>query len=70
LNQGTKERFVGFRNNKANQKKYEEAKEAGRGKRGSIDARNWFGGASTREMEKMAGTLDEYINRVIIKMME
>lgn len=70
LNQGTKERFVGFRNNKANQKKYEEAKAAGRGKRGSIDARNWFGGASANEMEKMAGTLDEYINRVIIKMME
>ena len=72
LNQGTKERVVGFRNNKANLARYEAYLKSGdkAARRGRIEARNWFGGASQSEMEKAAAKLDEYINRVIIKMME
>ena len=70
LNQGTRERFVGFRNNKYHVVQYEAAKKYGLGKRGSIQSRTWFGGASTSELEKMAGKLDEYINEVILKMMD
>ena len=72
LNQGTRERFVGFRNNKANAARYEAYLKSGDrgGRRGHIDARNWFGGASETELKKMSATLDEYINRVILKMMD
>jgi hypothetical protein len=72
LNQGTRERVVGFRNNKANAARYEEYLKSGNrgGRRGHIDARNWFGGASEAELKKMSETLDEYINRVIMKMMD
>lgn len=72
LNQGTRERVVGFRNNKANAARYEEYLKSGdrTGRRGHIDARNWFGGASETELKKMSATLDEYINRVILKMMD
>ena len=71
LNQGTKERVVGFRNNKANAAKYEAYLKSGdrAGRRGKITARNWFGGASEAELKKMSETLDEYINRVILKLM-
>ena len=72
LNQGTRERVVGFRNNKANAARYEAYLKSGdrAGRRGFIEARNWFGGASEAQLKKAAETLDEYINNVIIKMME
>ena len=35
------------------------------GNRGSISARNWFGGASQKELENVAGHLQEIIDRVI-----
>lgn len=71
LNQGTKERVVGFRNNKANATKYENYMKSGdrAGRRGRIEARKWFGGASEAELKKMSEMLDEYINRVILKLM-
>ena len=72
LNQGTKDRYVGFRNNKANQKTYDAMVASGNraGYRGHIEARNWFSSASTMELERASEVLEEYINRVIIKMME
>ena len=71
LNQGTKERVVGFRNNKANATKYEKYLASGdrAGRRGRIEARNWFGSASETEMRKAADVIDEYVNRVILKLM-
>ena len=35
------------------------------GNRGSISARNWFGGASQKELENVAGRLQEIIDKVI-----
>ena len=35
------------------------------GNRGSISARNWFGGASQRELENVAGHLQDIIDKVI-----
>ena len=35
------------------------------GNRGSISARNWFGGASQRELENIAGHLQDIIDKVI-----
>ena len=35
------------------------------GNRGSITARNWFGGASQRELENVAGHLQDIIDKVI-----
>ena len=35
------------------------------GNRGNISARNWFGGASHKELEKVAGQIQEIIDRVI-----
>ena len=72
LNQGTIERVVGFRNNKANLTRYEAYLKSGdrAGRRGHIEARNWFGGASETELKKMSAMLDEYINRVILKLMD
>lgn len=71
LNQGTIERVVGFRNNKANWTRYEKYLESGdrTARRGKIQARNWFGGASETELKKMSEMLDEYIDRIILKLM-
>lgn len=35
------------------------------GNRGAIAARNWFRGASLQEMQKVAGEMDELINKII-----
>lgn len=35
------------------------------GNRGSIAARNWFRGASLQELQKVAGEMDELINKII-----
>lgn len=35
------------------------------GNRGAISARNWFGSASQQELEKVAGTIQEIIDRII-----
>ena len=35
------------------------------GSRGAIAARNWFRGASLRELQKVAGEMDELINKII-----
>lgn len=35
------------------------------GNRGAIKARNWFGGASLQELQKVAGRMQELIDRVI-----
>ena len=71
LNQGTRNRYVGFRNNKANEKKYNEMVASGNRTafRGRIEPRGWFGGASQKELEKAAEMLDKYIENVIKKIM-
>lgn len=35
------------------------------GNRGAIKARNWFGGASLQELQKVAGRMQELIDRII-----
>lgn len=72
LNQGTRDRYVGRRNNKANQKWYDEQVASGdrRGFRGHIEPRNWFSNASQAAMERAAEKLDTYIENVIKKLMD
>jgi hypothetical protein len=35
------------------------------GNRGAISARNWFRGASLQELQRVAGEMDELINKII-----
>jgi hypothetical protein len=53
LNQGTGSRMAGSRGGHLT------------GNRGSITARNWFGNASMREMQAVAGTMQELIDKII-----
>ena len=72
LNQGTKERYIGNRNDKYHQKWYDEKVASGsrEGFRGHIDPRNWFGNASQSAMERAAEKLDSYIENVITKLID
>lgn len=53
LNQGTGSRMAGSRGGHLS------------GNRGSIAARNWFGNASMREMQAVAGKMQELIDKII-----
>ena len=67
LNQGTCDRAIHSMGNRALQTgsvSIIKTKSLG-GNRGSITARNWFGGASHKELENVAGHLQEIIDRVI-----
>ena len=66
LNAGTADRYTGGRNgrNEAERTRFIETHE-GRGYRGSIAARNWFGPRSQKEMEAAAQNIQAIIDRVI-----
>ena len=67
LNAGTRVRYAGYGRNGKTQSDYDRFiyNHDGRGKRGSIAARNWFGGASHAQLERAAGQMQEIIDRVI-----
>ena len=66
LNAGTEPRYTGGRNgrNEAERTRFIEAHE-GRGFRGAIGARNWFGPRSQKEMEAAAQNIQAIIDKVI-----
>ena len=66
LNAGTEARYTGGRNgrNEAERTRFIESHE-GRGFRGSISARNWFGPRSQKEMEAAAQNIQAIIDKVI-----
>jgi hypothetical protein len=63
LNAGTRVRYNGGRNGRT-EEQYNTfiAHHEGRGHRGAISARNWFGGASQQQLENAASNLDKMIN--------
>ena len=67
LNNGTRERFSGSGRNGRTEAQYNAFKErtGGRGKRGSIAARNWFGPRSTQELQNAAANIDKMIDEII-----
>lgn len=67
LNAGTKDRYSGYGRNGRTQSDYDRfiLSNGGRGFRGSIAARNWFGPRSQRELENAAGHIQEIIDRII-----
>ena len=66
LNAGTEARYTGGRNGRtdAERTRFIESHE-GRGFRGSISARNWFGPRSQKEMEAAAQNIQAIIDKVI-----
>lgn len=67
LNNGmtkTNPRVIKFTEN-PNRKEDRWNKNPNTGNRGAISARNWFGGASQQELEKVAGIIQEIIDRII-----
>ena len=67
LNAGTRVRYAGYGRNGKTEADYERfiANHDGRGNRGNISARNWFGQRSHQELETVAGKMQEIIDRVI-----
>lgn len=67
LNAGTKGRYSGYGRNGRTLADYDRfiMNHDGRGFRGSIAARNWFGPRSHQELENAAGRIQEIIDRVI-----
>ena len=67
LNAGTKARYAGYGRNGRTQSDYDRfiANNDGRGFRGSIAARNWFGPRSQRELENAAANIQAIIDKVI-----
>lgn len=67
LNAGTRVRYNGGRNGRT-EEQYNTfiAHHEGSGLRGSISARNWFGGASHQQLERAAVNLDKMINDIIL----
>jgi hypothetical protein len=67
LNAGTRVRYNGGRNGRT-EEQYNTfiAHHEGRGHRGAISARNWFGGASQHHLENAANNLDKMINDIIL----
>lgn len=68
LNQGTQPRYSGYGRNGNNAREreiYQKHHADGRGNRGSISARNWFGGASHQQLEKASESLQQLIDRVL-----
>lgn len=67
LNNGTRERFSGSGRNGKTEAQYRAFVErtGGRGKRGSIAARNWFGPRSYQELQAAAANIDKMIDDII-----
>ena len=67
LNAGTRVRYNGGRNGRT-EEQYNTfiAHHEGSGHRGSISARNWFGGASQHQLENATKNLDKMINDIIL----
>ena len=68
LNNGTRDRYSGSGRNGKTLSQYNAFVErtGGRGKRGHIAARNWFGSASQRELESEAANLDKMIDDIVM----
>ena len=68
LNNGTRDRYSGSGRNGKTLSQYNAFVErtGGRGKRGHIAARNWFGSASQRELENAAANLDKMIDEIVM----
>lgn len=66
LNAGTKARYNGGRNGRT-EAQYNKfiLDHEGRGFRGSISARNWFGPRSTQELQNAAANLDRMIDDIV-----
>ena len=67
LNNGTKERYAGHgRNGKTEaQRNAFIERTGGRGKRGNIAARNWFGPRSYQELQAAAANIDAMIDNIL-----
>ena len=67
LNQGTQARYAGFgRNGKTDEERDKFIRRTGgRGYRGAIAARNWFGPRSQAELERAAANLDKIIDDIV-----
>ena len=67
LNAGTRVRYAGYGRNGKTEADYERfvANHDGRGNRGSIGARNWFGPRSQAELERAAANIQVIIDKVI-----
>ena len=67
LNAGTDARYAGYGRNGKTQADKDRfvLRTGGRGFRGSIAARNWFGGASHAQLERAAGAIQTIIDRII-----
>lgn len=67
LNKGTRNRYAGYGRNGRTQEQYDSfiLKNEGRGFRGKIAARNWFGQRSQQELENAAANIQAIIDRVI-----
>ena len=67
LNNGTRERFSGSGRNGNTEAQYRAFvdRTGGRGKRGSIAARNWFGPRSYQELQAAAANIDKMIDDII-----
>lgn len=67
LNAGTRVRYAGYGRNGKTEADYERfiLNHDGRGKRGSIAARNWFGPRSHQELENAAANIQAIIDKVI-----
>lgn len=71
LNNGTRDRYSGSGRNGKTQAQQDAFVErtGGRGNRGSITARNWFGGASQKQLENAATNLDKMIDDIVMGVM-
>jgi hypothetical protein len=67
LNNGTRERFSGSGRNGKTEAQYKAFVErtGGRGKRGSISARNWFGPKSYQELQAASANIDAMIDNIL-----
>lgn len=66
LNAGTNVRYIGGRNGRNDNERYEfYNNHGGRGCRGAIAARNWFGPRSHKELEAAAQKIQAIIDKVI-----
>ena len=68
LNNGTRPRYAGSGRNGKTTEQYEAfvSRTGGRGKRGAITARNWFGPKSYQELSAAAANIDKMIDDIVL----